>query len=51
MEGALDDEAISFEEFPGASRIFRTDTDAYHQYKDLGGCEENPYHPFANEME
>ena len=51
MEDALDDEAIAFEDFPGAGRIYRKDADTYHQYKDLGGVGENPYHPFSNEME
>ena len=51
MEDALDDEAIAFEDFPGAGSIYRKDADTNHQYKGLEGVEQIPYHPFSNKME
>jgi hypothetical protein len=51
MEDELDSEVIYYQEFPNAGKVYRTDGEVHHAYLKLGQHPDNPFHPFASQLD
>ncbi|KAF8579423.1 hypothetical protein K439DRAFT_1620543 [Ramaria rubella] len=50
-ENALDREPQHMEKFPGSGKVYAHDMEVYGQYTNDPHAEQNPFHPFVNQME
>jgi hypothetical protein len=51
MEDELDSEVVYYKEFPNAGKVYRTDGEAHCAYSKTGQHADNPFHPFASQLD
>jgi len=51
MEDELDSEVVYYKEFPNAGKVYRTDGEVHRAYSKTGQHPDNPFHPFASQLD
>jgi hypothetical protein len=51
VANTLEDNLVIIQKCPGTGQIYGENQGTYHEYKDLGGTEDCPWHPFKSELE
>ena len=51
MEDELDLEVVYYQEFPNTGKVYRTNGEVHHAYSKTGQHPDNPFHPFASQLD
>jgi hypothetical protein len=51
MEDELDSEVIYYQEFPNTGKVYHTDGEVHRAYSKMGQHLDNPFHPFASQLD
>jgi hypothetical protein len=51
MEDELDSEVVYYKEFANAGKVYHTDSEVHRAYSKTGQHLDNPFHPFASQLD